>query len=152
MESTKTNFYESLEKIFKAATPIGAIVAFGIGIYHYRDSQAEDFKRVYWEKRYDVYKEICLISSEAANVTSASELDSARKEFWTAFTGKSMLVEDLHVYDALTSFGSSLNSASYPDSLRLLVTKAHAISRACRTSLKETWEPVPVGEIKALEN
>jgi len=152
MEETKHSYFRQLDKFFKIVTPIGAIVAFCIGIYHYRDSQAEDFKRAYWEKRYVVYEEICQLSAQVANANSSMQLDSMKREYWVAFTGKSMLVEDLHVYDAMTSFGSSLNHAVYPDSLLQLVRKAHAISRACRTSLKETWEPVPVSELKAMEN
>ena len=151
MEEKKTNFFDSLEQFLKIATPIGAIVAFGIGIYHYRDSQAEDFKRTYWEKRYAVYEEACLVSSQLANVSSQAELDSLRSSYWITFTGKSMLVEDLHVYDAMSSFGQSLDHAVYPDSLKILIAKSHDISRACRTSLKETWEPVPLIELKAME-
>jgi hypothetical protein len=151
MEQKKTNFFGSIEKWLKVATPIGAIIAFVLGIYHYRDSQAEDFKRTYWEKRYNVYEEACLVSSQLANVTSQAQLDSLKSSYWITFTGKSMLVEDLHVYDAMTSFGESLNQALYPDSMKVLISKAHAISRACRTSLKETWEPVPVSELKSME-
>lgn len=151
MEEKKTNFFDSIEKLLKIATPIGAIIAFVLGIYHYRDSQAEDFKRTYWEKRYNVYEEACLVSSQLANVTSQAQLDSLKSSYWITFTGKSMLVEDLHVYDAMTSFGQSLNRAVYPDSLKILISKAHVISRACRTSLKETWEPVPVSELKSME-
>jgi len=151
MEQKKTNFFNSLEQFFRFATPIGAIVAFGIGIYHYRDSQAEDFKRTYWEKRYAVYEQATLVSSQAANANSQSALDSIKPLYWITFTGKSMLVEDLHVYDAMTSFGESLNRALYPDSMKILIKKAHAISRACRTSLKETWEPVPLNELEAME-
>jgi len=151
MEQKKTSFFDAIEKLLKVATPIGAIIAFGLGIYHYRDSQAEDFKRTYWEKRYNVYEEACLVSSKLANVTSQAQLDSLKSSYWITFTGKSMLVEDLHVYDAMTSFGETLNKALYPDSLKVLISKAHAISRACRTSLKETWEPVPVSELKSME-
>ena len=45
MEKKKNQFFDTLETILKIATPIGAIVAFLIGIYHYRDSQAEEFKK-----------------------------------------------------------------------------------------------------------
>ncbi len=151
MEQKKTSFFDAIEQFLKVATPIGAIVAFGIGIYHYRDSQAEDFKRTYWEKRYSVYEDACLVSSQLANVSSQAALDSLKSSFWITFTGKSMLVADEHVFNAMTSFGESLNDAVYPDSLNVLITKAHAISKACRTSLKETWEPVPVNELKSME-
>jgi len=151
MKETKTNFFDGVEKFLKIATPVGAIIAFVLGIYHYRDSQAEDFKRTYWEKRYSVYEQATLVSSQAANANSQAALDSLKPLYWITFTGKSMLVEDLHVYNAMTSFGESLNRATYPDSMKVLITKAHAISRACRTSLKETWEPVPVTELNAME-
>ena len=151
MEQKKTNFFHSIQHLFKIATPIGAIIAFGLGVYHYRDTQAEDFKRTYWEKRYKVYEEACLVSSQAANASSQAELDSLKSQYWITFTGKSMLVEDLHVYNAMTSFGESLNRALYPDSMKILISKAHAISKTCRTSLKETWEPVPLVELEAME-
>ncbi|HEX5112958.1 MAG TPA: hypothetical protein VFV79_08930 [Saprospiraceae bacterium] len=151
MEQKKANFFDSLEQFLKIGTPIGAIVAFVIGVYHYRDSQAEDFKRTYWEKRYAVYEQATLVSSQAANANSQEQLDSLKPLYWITFTGKSMLVEDLHVFNAMTSFGESMNRALYPDSMKILISKAHAISKACRTSLKETWEPVPLVELEAME-
>lgn len=151
IEKTKPSFFNQLETVFKIATPIGAVIAFLIGIYHYRNTQAEEFKRTYWEKRFQVYEDVCQLSAHIANAKSLWEIDSMKHDFWILYTGKSMLVEDLHVYNALKSFGRTLDHIAYPDSMPVLQNKAHMISHACRKSLKETWEPVPVSEIKSLD-
>ena len=151
-EPSKKTVMDRMETFFKIATPLGAIIAFLVGIYHYRDTRNEEFRKAYWDKRYNVYEEVSHLASRVANAGSQDQLDSVKSDFWILYTGKSMLVEDLHVYDALKSYGRTLNRAVFPDSMPVLQEKAHLISKACRISLKETWEPVPVNEIKAMEN
>ena len=140
-----------LESFLKIITPLGAVIAFFIGIYHYRDTKEDEFKRSYWEKRYDVYEHLSQMSSHIANAGSQLELDSFKHQFHVLHSGRLILVQDLHVFNAVESFGKTLNSAVFPDSLNSLHLKARNIGQACRASLKETWEPVPVSELKEME-
>ena len=93
-----------------------------------------------------------MVSSQLANATDTIQFDSLKNQFWVLYSGTAMLVEDDHVHKAMYLFGETLNRAEYPDSLPPLQTKAHDISHACRKSLKETWEPVPVSEIQTMDN
>ncbi len=151
MEKQKTSGLDRLETVFKIFTPVGAIVAFLVGIYHYRDTRSEDFRKAYWDKRYNVYEELSTISSRIANATDSVDMDSLKRHFWILYSGKSIMVEDLHVMNSLKSFASSLAPTAYPDSLHVLRKKSHIIAHACRISLKETWDPVSVQEIKTLD-
>ena len=151
MEKKKNQFFDTLETTLKIATPIGAIVAFLIGIYHYRDSQAEEFKKTYWEKRYKMYEEISHLAGQLSHPTSKAAFDSLGHEFAVLYAGKSVLVEDTHVARAMQSFRATMKRAVYPDSLERVKAEATRISHACRLSLQETWEPVPILEIKTMD-
>jgi len=150
MEKSSPSFLSGLETFLKFATPIGAIIAFLVGIYHYRDEQAEEFKKEYWNKRYDVYEELNVLASAISNTKNLPQFDSLSTAFWILYRGKTVLVEDKHVYDAMKSFGESMKHATLPDSLHTLQTKAVTLGNACRLSLKETWEPIPVSEIRTI--
>lgn len=144
MEKPKSHLISMLEGFLRFATPLGAVIAFLVGIYHYQDMKREEFKKEFWEYRYEVYKHLTDITSSIANTTDTLTHDSLSREFWIVFWGKSILIEDREVYESMRDFGRSLDHAVLPDSLFVLRKSALHVSNACRQSLRSTWEPVPL--------
>lgn len=145
-------FFEGLETFLKLVTPIGAVIAFLVGIYHYKDTKTQEFKKEFWLKRYELYQEVNDLTSEIANTTDSIRYDSLSREFWTLYWGKSILLEDKHVFHAMQSFGTSLKKEIEPDSMKALQNKSMLLGHACRLSLKETWEPIPIKELEEMDN
>jgi len=150
MEKSTPSFISGLETFLKFATPIGAIIVFLVGIWHYKDSLSEEFKKEYWKKRYEVYEQLNDLAASIASTDDPSISDSLSREFWIMYRGRIILVEDKHVYEAMKSYGETLDHAKIPDSLHTLQRKAIDLANACRLSLKETWEPVPLNEIRTM--
>jgi hypothetical protein len=142
---------KAIEDFFRLATPVGAIIAFLIGVYHYRDAKAEEFKKEFWEKRYAVYEELSELTSRIANQSDTTSIDSLSEAFWTMYWGKVVLVEDKNVYEAIRDFGRTLDHVKLPDSTYMLREKSINVSNACRQSLNNTWQPIPLHVVRTLD-
>lgn len=144
MENPKSKWVSGLEALLRYATPLGAITAFLVGIYHYQDTKREEFKKEFWERRYEVYNHLTDVTASIANTPDSVSFDSLCREFWIIFWGKSILIEDREVYESMRDFGTSIDRAVLPDSVFILREKALHVSNSCRQSLRSTWEPVPL--------
>jgi len=142
---------QKLENVLRIATPIGAIFVFLVGLFQYRNTQEDDFRRSFWQNRYDAYKELVNSASGCVNAPDDTARIAAAAEFWTAYWGHITLVEDHHVYKAMREFGMTLDRAIFPDSVGILRHKAYSLGQACRTSLQETWAPVPLEAIRKMD-
>jgi len=149
-DNRRRSIGDRLENWLKIITPLGAIAVFAAGIYQYKDTQHEEFRRIYWESRLEVYRELVTATSTVVNTPDSTARERAVQDFWEIYWGHIVLVEDRHVYEAMRSFGASLERAVYPDSLPALRLKSLHVGQACRLSLQETWAPIPASLIRSI--
>ena len=145
------DWFGRIQQFVRFAAPIGALVVFINGVVQYRNSQEDDFRRTYWQIRYDNYKNLVASTSAVANAPDSLSHAEAGRVFWQNYWGEIVMVEDHHVYGAMRDFGQALDRAVYPDSLETLRMKSYHVGQACRRSLEETWSPVPIKQIRSLE-
>jgi hypothetical protein len=150
------------ERWIKILGGLGAIFVFCNGIYQYNrtaheatDQQSktasQEFRKRFWEEQVKVYDEA---SSSASEIAMSDRVDSPeagkwRHEFWTLYWGRLSILENLEVKTAMVKYGEELSlienqMKQHPGNLKQL---SYALARACRRSLKVTWEPVPVDDI-----
>lgn len=144
-------WFGRLQQFVRFAAPIGALIVFINGVIQYRNSQEDDFRRTYWQTRYDNYKALVASTSAVINAPDSASLAEAERIFWQNYWGEIVMVEDHHVYGAMRDFGQALDRAVYPDSLEALRIKSFHVGQACRRSLEETWAPVSLKQIRSLE-
>jgi hypothetical protein len=150
-ESGGGNLLGRIQQFVRFAAPIGALVVFINGVVQYKNSQEDDFRRTYWQTRYDNYKDLVASTSAVINASDSVSRAEAERVFWQNYWGEIVMVEDHHVYAAMRDFGEALQRAVYPDSIEALRIKSYHVGQACRRSLEETWAPVPLKQIRLLE-
>lgn len=127
---------------------IATMVTVIIGIIQYNHSKDQEFRKAFWEKQYQLYSEV---TDLAARISVADDLDNVideRAKFWHLYYGKMSIVENKAVYDAMVAFGKRLESLEKSgETAYELRAFAYSLARACRESLKQTWEPVPLDDI-----
>ena len=119
-----------------------------VGIVQYNHSKDQEFRKAFWEKQYKLYSEVTEIAAKIAVSDDLNDVADERANFWHLYYGKMSIVENKAVYDAMVAFGRKLESLEKSGGaafeLRLF---AYNLARACRESLKDTWEPVPLDDI-----
>ena len=135
------------------ATWIGLAVTFAtlvFGIYQYHSTKREEFRQAFWQKQYETYKEVTEI---AAAIAIADDLDAVKEErerFWQLYWGSMAIIENRNVFDAMVEFGEDLRDQTVRGhSSSGLLQLSYNLARACRESLKSTWEPVQIDDIPA---
>ena len=119
-----------------------------IGIAQYSHSKDQEFRKAFWEKQYQLYSEVTDIAAKIAVADDLDDVVEERAKFWHLYYGKMSIVENKAVYDAMVAFGKKLEplekSGKTAFELRVF---AYNLARACRESLKHTWEPVLLDDI-----
>lgn len=150
-ETGGNGWFYRIQQFVRFAAPIGALVVFINGVIQFKNSQEDDFRRTYWQTRYDIYKALVASTSAVINAPDSTSRAEAERIFWQNYWGEIVMVEDHHVYGAMREFGLAIDRAVYPDSLEALRLKSFHVGQACRRSLEETWSPVPLKQIRLLE-
>jgi hypothetical protein len=157
IESLKTRVedHSRFEKRLKVAATLGAVVVFSAGLVQWWYTSQSEFRKRFWEEQLDVYQEA---SDAAAKIAMAEtpQTEAAvadRSLFWRLYWGKLSILEGKGVKDAMVAYGNELSEVEkgttrHPGMLKKL---SYQLARACRESLKKTWEPVPVDDIDAKE-
>jgi oligoendopeptidase F len=127
---------------------LATLATIGSGIYQYSHSKDQEFRKAFWEKQYQLYSEATDIAAKISVAKDLQNVEKERAEFWYLYYGKMSIVENKAVYDAMVTYGKKLESLeeagrTSPELKQL----AYNLSRACRESLKATWEPVPLDDI-----
>lgn len=138
---------------------IGMVIASftaGVGIIKYHKTRKEEFEKEFWKKRYEHYERILELTSAIAVADKLSDVKQQIKEFRQYYWGKLAMIENQVVLNAMVDFGLELDRLELQTEPDLDPLKIHTynLARACRKSLQETWEPVPLDDIthKVLEN
>jgi hypothetical protein len=138
----------NLERLIKGWTLLGAVLAFGWGLYQYIDTTRSEFRKAFWEKRYALYSKACTAAAKIAVASDLTTVQKERDEFWNLYWGELSIVESKSVHDAMVAFGNGLGVLErQPESANGLKRLSYFLARACRESLKDTWEPVPLDDI-----
>jgi len=138
---------ETADLVIKAVGLIGAAIAFGVGLWQYRDTKQKEFYVELWNKRLAVYVQA---SEAAAKISVAKSLDEtieSRRTFWSLFFGPMSIVEDLEVKEAMQAFGRELRAVeSGAQPMESLQQPSYRLSTALRDSLSRTWNrPFVIG-------
>ena len=135
---------ERIEPWIRLLTLVGAVVAFGWGVFQFISSQhaqAEtrrvEATRPYLDRQLTLYTEATQAAATLATSQQEDELVAARKRFWSLYWGELALVEDKRVEAAMVLFGRKLEQGATGMELRPLSLQ---LARACRDSLAESWE------------
>ena len=81
----------------------------------------------------------------------ADSLPSVSREvalFRQLYWGPLAIVEDQQVLDAMVDFADRLKDVQEGSTITELRPLSYFLARACRRSLRDTWEPVPLDDIE----
>lgn len=124
-------------------------------------AQEEEFRQRFWETQLQAYTEICRHAAELAVATNLNKgLPSPRGsvfgagdqqyEFLVAYWGPLAIIEDKAVLVAMVDYNKCLNRLrAGEENPTVLQHQSYELARACRESLKRTWEPAPLDNIPA---
>lgn len=166
-----------ITKFIPVITALIAVVGFWFGVYQYFSQQKQineqrqrealeasnrqenelrranevkeqDFRRRFWEEQISIYKKVCDLAARIALAENPNQVKKERNEFWVLYWGELSIIEDSNVNQAMVVYGNDLrgfeNGWTTSASLK---QKSYLLARACRNSLKRTWEPAPVDDI-----
>lgn len=136
------------ERFIKSLTMLGALCAFAWGLYQHFDTKRSEFRKAFWEKRYELYSRATCAAAKIALAPNVDSVPTERAEFWSLYWGDLSIVESKAVHDAMVAFGEKLSEIeTAPERANGLKQLSYFLARACRESLKATWEPVPLDDI-----
>jgi hypothetical protein len=159
----------NLENKIKIISVLIAILTITAGIIQYRITNNENFRKAFWEKRYELYTNVISIASEIANSNSLEESKNYRKEFWKLYWGNLSLIEDVTIERAMVKYGKLLaacEEGTIPegscfqglnDSTKLGMSYVNRpglrklsfdLAHCARESLKNTWDPVGIESLE----
>jgi hypothetical protein len=133
------------EITLKAVAGYLALTGALIAALKYIDERAEhneaaqrESRKAFLEKRQDVYFRLGLSLARIMNHDPGdSDWEPAKEEFFTLYWGEIPLVADKAVSEAVEQFSDALYSTNNGE--KNLSQLSTAITRACRTSLGESW-------------
>ncbi|MFO0941796.1 MAG: hypothetical protein U0930_13660 [Pirellulales bacterium] len=140
------------ELFVKSITLLGAAIAFGWGLYQYFETSRNEFRKAFWEKRYSLYSRATCAASKIALARNLDSVHTERAEFWSLYWGELSIVESKAVQEAMVAYGKNLTELELkPEAANGLKQLSYRLARACRDSLKATWEPAPLDDIPSLK-
>jgi hypothetical protein len=129
-------------------TALGAAVAFCAGLLQYISTNNSEFRKAVWKEQYALYQEA---SSSAAAIAVANKLDDVqedRAKYWKLYWGRLSILEHPEVKQAMIAYGAQLREVEAgkapPKTLEQL---SYRLARACRESLRKTWNPADLGDV-----
>ena len=145
----KLNSNNSIDRIFKVIAILATLTTILIGIFNYADKKESEFRKAFWEKRFEFYEEVTDLAPTIAITKDLDSVKDERQKFWTLYWGKLSMIEDQAVLNAMVNYGDDLyNQEEFGHTSSGLEQLSYFLARACRNSLKETWEPVTLDDIK----
>jgi hypothetical protein len=125
------------------------VITIGTGIYQYRDKKNQEFRKRFWEERLSLYKEATTLAAKIAIADNMELVTEERKRFWELYWGPLCLIEDKNVEAGMVNFGNALKEKVQNEkaSTKLTILSIQ-LAKACRISLKKTWQPVKLSDLK----
>jgi hypothetical protein len=126
---------DALEVLSKLA-PIGALAVFLFGIWKYRSSSEQSFKRPFWEKQLELYVEATSAAAILCSATVEDDWAKAKQEFLRLYFGPLCLVESNEVAGAMHSIKTELDSTNFADrNVAILKPLCFNLNSECRKSV-----------------
>jgi hypothetical protein len=139
-----------VEVWMRTLAPLGAAIAFCVGVIQYVINNNNEFRKAFWKEQYALYQEVC---EDAAAISVAGQLDRAgesREGFWKLYYGRLSILEHPEVKKAMMEYGSQLRKVEKGEaSTDSLQPWSYRLARACRESLRKTWNPADLGDVDA---
>ncbi len=133
----------NLETWIKVLSLLGAVIAFGWGIFQFiatQNAQADtrriEASKPFLERQLKLYTEATQAAAALATSNKADEVAAASKKFWSLYWGELALVEDKRVEAAMVQLGSALEAGGAGQQLQ---QHSLALAHACRDSLADSW-------------
>lgn len=134
---------ENVDGWIRTLSLLGAVVAFAWGVFQFLAAQAlqVETRRIeatkpFLERQLNLYTEATQAAAMLATSNDPTELNSARKKFWSLYWGELALVEDKQVEAAMVKFGRAFEAGGAGQKLQ---QHSLDIAHACRDSLAESW-------------
>jgi hypothetical protein len=156
----------SLENKIKLISVIIALLVAITGIIQYTSTRNENFRKAFWEKRYELYNKVIETASDIANSKGLRESEDLRRDFWKYYWGNLSLIEDKTMEGAMVNFGTLLsecetgektgkkcfydsdtNTTKANDYVGLR-QRSHTLAQCAKESLRKTWDPVSLTKNK----
>jgi hypothetical protein len=139
---------ERFENWFKVLTALGAVVAFGAGFWQYISTNSSEFRKAIWKEQYALYQEATASAAAVAIANKIDDVQGERAKFWELYWGKLSILEHPEVKQAMIDYGGQLREVEAgkapPKTLEQL---SYRLARACRESLRKTWNPADLGDL-----
>jgi hypothetical protein len=136
------------ENWLKIAAALGASVAFVVGVIQYISNNNNEFRKAIWKEQYALYQEACASAAAIANANRLEDVKDQRESFWRLYWGRLSILEHPNVKHAMMNYGSELkkveNGKQPPSALQ---SSSYSLARACRESLRQTWNPTDLGDV-----
>lgn len=137
----------TFERWVRIVSMLGAVVVFGLGVLQYYDTKEQEFRKAFWEKQYDLYSKATAAAAQIVTAKGLASIAAERKVFWELYWGQLAIVEDRRVMLAMADFGISLDAWERGNAKLVQPELSYRLARACRNSLKATWEPAPIDDL-----
>jgi hypothetical protein len=129
-------------------TAAGACVVFIVGVLKYVDTRNKEFRQAFWQKQFDVFVRATRAAAKIAIAPDIESVKSERQEFWSLYWGELSILENEDVRKAMVAYGDRLKPIEGGNgNIDDLKDLSYNLARACRESLKKTWEPVPLDDV-----
>jgi hypothetical protein len=137
-----------IESIAKWVSVFGTLAAVFIGLYQYRTTSEQEYKKPFYEERFQTYKEISeTVSKIATSESDSKDRSEAVSRYWQLYFGKAQLIGDREVQTALHKMNEwivvCVEKKRAPDPTLCNpqggVGRALEFSASARNSLISTW-------------
>jgi len=133
----------ALETAIRILSLMGAVVAFGWGVYQFSVTQRQQVEsrrieatKPFLERQLALYTEATQVASTIATTTDSTKKRQALERFWSLYWGELALVEDAFVEGEMVKFGAALERSAGEDEIR---QQALNLAHASRNSLARSW-------------
>jgi len=142
----------TLESLLDAIPYMMTVITISIGIYQYWDKRKQDYRRQIWEEQKQLYFQATKAASRIALFETLDNSLEDRKIFWTLYYGQLAILENRAVELAMKNYGDLLEdmeTGTIDYSKSMLQNMSLNLAIACRNSLKETWKPITLDDLKS---
>ncbi|WP_420571175.1 hypothetical protein [Kordia sp.] len=120
------------------------------GIIKFVNEKEKEFKKEFWQKRYENYERVLELTSKIVVSKDISTVREEISEFRQYYWGKLAMIEDQQVCDAMINFEKELQNIEKGKSktFKNLENMCYYLAISCRNSLNDTWKPVTLNELE----
>ncbi|MDO8700738.1 MAG: hypothetical protein Q7J56_03710 [Deltaproteobacteria bacterium] len=142
----------------QSITLLIAAAGLAVGAWQYWDSNRQQYRKEIWSAQKKLYEQAVTSASAIANGERFESVAESRKAFWALYWGNLAVLESRSVENAMIEFGNILGNCEsskstecfqyVPGNRRTALQRAALdLAHCARESLRNTWEPVDIGDL-----